>query len=182
VYHVELRDFPQNMSRFNLGERELRAIVEPWARGQVIEFGEHKWNPQQAEITILEGPQLPLHELKMGRGWRAAERQGTDVTDAVITAAREAFFAGGGGAQAQTHAAGAAGSEPRDVGGAPAAGGPAGGDPLALAMQLGALLGPDAMRLLDAWRVAAAGSPGLAPSEALAQAERAVRAAGATDG
>jgi hypothetical protein len=180
VYHVELRHFPHNSARFNLNQRELGAIVEPWARGQVIEFGEQRWNPREAEIMILEGPQIPLHQLKVGRGWRVAERSGTDVTDAVIAAAREAFFAGGGGTQA--HAVGAAAGDSPAAGGAPAAGGVASADPFTLAMQVGALLGPDAMRLLDAWRAAAASSPGLAPSEALARAEQVVRAAGAAEG
>jgi hypothetical protein len=50
-------------------------------------------------------------------------------------------------------------------------------DPFALGVQMAALLGPDPMRLLDAWRTAAAGTPGLAPSETLALAERAISSA-----
>ncbi len=56
MYHVELRQFPHNMCRFNLTDAELRAIVEPWAREQVVDFGERKWSPQTATLTILEGP------------------------------------------------------------------------------------------------------------------------------
>jgi hypothetical protein len=55
-------------------------------------------------------------------------------------------------------------------------------DSFALGMQMAALLGPDALALLDAWRTAAAGSPGLAPSETLALAERAVRSADGAGG
>ncbi len=181
MYHIELRQFPHNLCRFNLTDQALRAIVEPWAREKFVEVGERKWHPEQARLTILEGPELPLQQLTMGRGWRAAQRQSEDVTQRVIAAAREAGWAAAGEAgQAAAHAS--------------APGGPAGGagvgavaagprtDPLALSMQIGALLGPDAVALLDAWRAAAAGSPGLAPSESLALAERAVRSGGGSQG
>jgi hypothetical protein len=184
MYHVELRHFPHNMWRFNLSDRELHAIVEPWARGQVIEFGEHRWNPQQATLTILEGPHIPLGQLTMGRGWRTAERQGTNVTDEVIASVRQALFAGrpgagpGGkvgatGAAAPTGGSASMGGVSAPGVGADTQGGPP-SDPFALAMQVAALLGPDAMRLLDAWRAAAASSPGLPPSDTLALAEKAI--------
>ncbi|MFI4978116.1 MAG: hypothetical protein ACHQC8_05520 [Solirubrobacterales bacterium] len=91
VYHVELRQFPHNLCRFNLAAEELRAIVDRWARGEWIELGERKWNRHQAKLTILEGPQLPMEQLSMGRGWRAAQRQSEDVTARVIAAASEAL-------------------------------------------------------------------------------------------
>jgi hypothetical protein len=92
VYHIELRQFPHNLLRFNLAEGELRAtIVEPWAREQWIELGDRKWNPHQAKLTVLEGPHLPVEELSLGRGWRAARRQGRDVTERLLAAAREAM-------------------------------------------------------------------------------------------
>ena len=201
MYHVELRHFPHNMCRFNIGDQELWAIVEPWARGQPIEFGEYTWNPQQATLRILEGPEIPLGQLTMGRGWRTAERQGTDVTDKLIARARQALFSSSGAAPSTdapaTPASGVEVKPAPAAATAPAGGGPAapGGapgvpgvsaapfsDPFALGMQMAALLGPDAMRLLDAWRAAAAGSPGLAPSEALARAEAAVRDSGGAHG
>jgi hypothetical protein len=55
-------------------------------------------------------------------------------------------------------------------------------DPLTLGVQIAALLGPDAVRLLDAWRGAAVGTPGLAPSESLALAEQALRGATGSQG
>jgi hypothetical protein len=183
MYHIELRQFPHNLCRFNLTDQALRVIVEPWAHEKFVEVGERKWHPEQARLTILEGPELALQQLSMGRGWRAAQRQSEDVTRRVIAAAREAGQAaapaaapGGaaGGAGDGVGAAGAAGAGT----GAGAAGAGSLTDPLALSMQIGALLGPDAVALLDAWRVAAAGSPGLAPSESLALAEQAVRSAG----
>jgi hypothetical protein len=195
VFHLELRDFPHNMCRFNLSDEELHPIVEMWSRGQVLEYGEHRWNPQNATMKVLEGPQLPLGQLTMGRGWTIAERQGTDVTDRLIAAARDALFAGGGGPGVASGAGGAGGAVASAPLGSPGAGGgavsqgaaagPAGaplGDSFALGMQMAALLGPDAMRLLDAWRAAAASSPGLAPSETLAKAEGAVRSADAAGG
>jgi hypothetical protein len=172
VYHVELREFPHNMCRFNLTAAGLHAIVEPWARGQVIDYGEQHWNPREAKLTIFEGPEIPLGQLTMGRGWGVAQREGTDVTDAVIGAAREALFAGPPGAAAASPPGVPGALAPVGPGSAPSS------DPFTLGMQMAALLGPDAMRLLDAWRTAAAGSPGLAPSESLARAEEAIDSGG----
>jgi hypothetical protein len=152
VYHVELRQFPHNLCRFNLDERALQAVVAPWARGQTVDFGERKWNPEQARLTIIEGPQLAPGELTMGRGWRAAQRDGEDVTERVLASAVAA---------APVHGS----EQPSAL-----------GDPFALGMQMAALLGPDAMALLERWRAVAAAEPGLAPSEALARAETAIRA------
>jgi hypothetical protein len=163
MYHLELRQFPHNAWRFNLSDDELHAIVEPWAREQIVEIGERKWSPQQAKITILEGPQLDIAQLSMGRGWRAAQRHSEDVTERVLAAARQA---GSSAALAPTVTR----ASSTDAG--PMA------DPLALGVQIAALLGSEPMVLLDAWRVAAASSPGLAPSQSLAQAEQAVRGAG----
>jgi hypothetical protein len=163
MYHLELRHFPHNVCRFNLTEPELLAILAPLAAGNVVELGEHRWNPQQVELTVLEGPRIPLGQLSMGRGWRNAQRGGQDVTERMLAAAR--------------HAA-AASAQPAQ----PAQPGPPAGDAFALGVQMAALLGPDPMRLLDAWRNAAAGSPGRAPSETLALAEQALRSADAANG
>jgi len=165
MYHIGLRQFPHNVCRFNLTDGELRTIVEPWAREQLVDFGERKWSPHQARLTILEGPEIPLEQLTMGRGWRAAQRQSEDVTERVLAAARAA-------GEAAAHASAQGGSTVT---------GPT-SDPLALGVQIAALLGSDPMALLDAWRAAAASSPGLAPSESLALAEHAVRAAGGREG
>jgi hypothetical protein len=174
MYHLELRQFPHNLCRFNLTDQELRAVVEPWAREQVVELGERKWSPHQARLTILEGPQLPIEQLSMGRGWRAAQRQSEDVTERVLAAADEAGEGAGEGA-ARVSAQGAS----------PGAG--LLSDPLALGVpadlrSVASLLGPDPARLLDAWRAAVVGSPGLAPSESLALAEQALRSSGGSLG
>jgi hypothetical protein len=168
MYHVELRQLPHNMCRFNLSEAELATIVRPWAADKVVEFGERKWVPQQARITILEGPRMPLEQLTMGRGWRAVQRNSEDVTEAVLSAARQTLAAVAA-AQAPAPAAGPAYAPPQ------AAQTPALSDPLALGVQLASLLGEDPAGLLTAWREVAARSSGLSPSESLALAERRLR-------
>jgi hypothetical protein len=174
MYHVELHQFPHNMSRFNLTGVELDAIVQPWAREQLVEFGERKWSPHQARLTILEGPRIPFEQLTMGRGWRAAQRQSEDVTDAVLAAAREALAAlpppsPEPDAPPQPSARTQAASPPQPEPAGPLA------DPLALGVQLASLLGEDPGLLLSAWKEVAARSSGLSPSESLALAERQIR-------
>jgi hypothetical protein len=174
MYHVELHQFPHNMSRFNLTDAELGAIVQPWVREQVVDFGERKWSPHQARLTILEGPQMPLEQLTMGRGWRAAQRQGKDVTERVLAAAREALAAVAP-APPQPRASSLPSAQmPVAPPQQPAQGAPL-ADPLALGVQLASLLGEDPARLLSAWKEVAARSSGLAPSESLALAERQLR-------
>jgi len=118
MYHVELRQFPHNVCRFNLSERELRAIAERWAREQWVALGDRQWDPHQARLTILEGPEIGSDQLTMGRGWRAAQRSGSDVTAGVLADTR-ARLAG---------APAAAGAPPAGAGVAPlAADAPPGG-------------------------------------------------------
>ena len=159
MYHVELRQFPHNLCRFNLTEPEIRAIALPWVREQIVDIGERKWSTNQATLTILEGPRLESAQLTMGRGWRAAQRQGEDVTERILAAARQA---------ASAEAARVAVSAPADAG--------ALADPLALGVQLASLLGDNPAALLAAWRAAAARHSGLSPSETLAEAEREIAA------
>jgi hypothetical protein len=187
MYHVELRQFPHNMCRFNLDERALAAILEPWAQRRVVEFGERKWHPEQARLRVLDGPSIPIAQLTMGRGWRTAERQSIDVTEQLLAEAERGVAAAAqvavGGSSATPAATASSPSSAVGFDEAPPSGGAAGaasgttpaGDQFALGMQMAALLGPDAMRLLEAWRAAAAGSPGLAPSETLALAEQSLR-------
>jgi hypothetical protein len=167
THHVELRQFPHNMCRFNLSDRELRTIVEPWAHGEWVDLGERKWSPHQAKLTVLEGPELALEQLTMGRGWRAAQRQSEDVTDRVLEAARAV---GGGPTAPRSRAASFEGQ-------ISSSGHQSGED--ALAVELGSLLGEGAVALLAAWRLLAAADPGRSPSECLAAAERAVATAAA---
>jgi hypothetical protein len=160
MYHVQLRQFPHNLSRFNLDERELRALLAPWVLEKPLELGERKWSPHQATLTVLEGPHLKLQQLSMGRGWRAAERESEDVTARVVAAASAAMAPGPAGTASTEGAA--------QPGQGPAA------DALALGVQLASLLGADPARLLEAWRQASVENPGLSPSETLAVAEAAL--------
>jgi hypothetical protein len=170
MYHVELRQFPHNSCRFNLAGAELRPIVEPWVREMAVEFGERKWSPHTASLTILEGRELLPRELTMGRGWRTAQRESEDVTGRVLAAARAAVQAAAAG-QGREALSETAARQPGTA--APLS------DPLAVGVQIAALLGPDPTRLLDAWRAAASASPELAPSEALALAEQSIHASDA---
>jgi len=156
VYHLELRQFPHNACRFNLTEQELRPIVEPWVRERFVELEGRKWSPQQARLTILEGPRLGAEQLTMGRGWRAAQRASEDVTERILAAASTAMDAA---TRAPSGSSG--GSAP-------------GVDQLAVGVQLASLLGDDPSRLLSAWQEAATASPELSPSQSLASAEQAL--------
>src|ERR1700685_2045412 len=91
MYHVELRQFPHNHARFNLSDGDLVALIDPWVRERWVELGERKWIATQATITILEGPQLPVERISMGRGWRTEQREGQDVTERVLAAAKTAI-------------------------------------------------------------------------------------------
>lgn len=163
MYHVELRQFPHNSNRFNLTERELRAtILDAWARGDWIEFGERKWSPHQATLTVMEGPELPLQQLSMGRGWRNAKRQSRDVTEEMLVAARSA--PGSPSTSAASPPSGDTGqtapTQSRNA-----------SDPERLAGELLALLGDDPTPLLRAWQLALERHPDRSPSECLALAE-----------
>jgi hypothetical protein len=187
MFHVELRQFPHNLNRFNLQGRELIPIVEPWVREKVLDYGERKWSPHEARLTILEGPELPIDELSMGRGWRTAERESEDVTERILREASDAIAAAEAAEAAEAAAAAAPTAAAPHTPGAPVTARPAAPDgevapppdPLALGVALGSLLGADPSALLAAWRAIAARAPGLSPSESLALAEREIGSPGA---
>jgi hypothetical protein len=203
-YHVEIRDFPRNVNRFNMTGQEVGALLLAWAQERVFELGDQRWNPQTAEINVIEGPEIPVSSLSLGRGWPIAVREGQDVTQRVLAEAREAIVDGSIARMAQAQEAeelaqasppAAFGSEqaaavPLDEGSGEAQAAPldegsgeaalasvesAEVDQLGLGVELAALLGPDASRLLGAWREVSARASGLSPSEALALAERQLR-------
>jgi hypothetical protein len=177
MYHVELRQFPHNFCRFNLTERELReTILDAWAQGEWVEFGERKWSPHQANLTVLEGPRLPVDQLSMGRGWRNAGRQGQDVTEQLLAAARTATAARAGHVEAEVGAR-AERYSPAD----PAA---SAGDDTALDVRLVAdslglealaKLGEEPVPLAVVWRLARERYPELPASDCLKLAERAIK-------
>jgi hypothetical protein len=165
MYHVELRQFPHNFCRFNLTVGELHeTVLDAWARDEWIEFGERKWNPQQAKLTVLEGPQIPLERLSMGRGWHIAVREGQDVTAQLLAAARTVDVTASRnarrGEQACSQAAATAGLDASTA---------------SLAGQLLLLLGKDSLPLMRAWQLALESHPNRTPSECLALAEDLVR-------
>ncbi len=162
VYHIEMRQFPHNSCHFNMSEPELRAIAEPWSRQEWVELGEHKWNPHEAKLTILQGPEIPIGQLSMGRGWPRAEREGEDVTERMLAQCRS------GGQQQAAATTGEPPAAPADVAGADGAG----------AGELSALLGEQPQALLEAWRHAAALYRNRTPSQTLALAEEAIGSSG----
>jgi len=173
VYHVEIRQFPHNVCRFNLTERELLPIAVPWAREEWVELGERKWNVNQATLTIIEGPQLSLPQLAMGRGWRNAQRQGQVVTDRVLETLKQAP-----GTAAQAPAAPATGGagegRPASASAARAAGDlDLLGDSLGLEILAALDRGP--LTLAHVWRLAGARLRDRPSSEGLALGERAIR-------
>jgi hypothetical protein len=166
VYHLQLRQFPHNLCRFNLTDAELRPVVEPWAHDHWVELDDRKWSPYQAKLTILEGPQLAVQQLSMGRGWRNAQRGSRDVTERVLAAARQAPATGPNAPEREpTSIASRAAPDPSPEAGLLAD---------SLALELLSLLERDAIPLSQAWRLAQARLPDRAVSESLALAERAV--------
>ena len=180
VYHVELRQFPHNLCHFNMTAEQLNAaVVDAWARDRWIEMGDRKWSPHQAKLTIIESPNIPVGELSMGRGWRTAQREGRDVTERVLAAARERN-AGGAQASPQPDSVPSAGcgdgdsarALPDRIADAEAPGAGLLADSLGL--ELLGHLRAEAVPLCSAWELAGTRYPGHAASECLALAERAV--------
>lgn len=189
MFHLELRQFPHTVNRFNLDEAGLWAVLEPWVRERPVELGERRWSPHQATIKVIEGPEIPLQHLTMGRGWRAAERGGENVTEHVLAQARAAVAAAAAPGPAVSAPAEPVPAEPAPTGGAAdsAAAGHPGAAPLtpagagaadlasgalAAGVELAQLLGSDSARLLAAWGEVVSTTRGLSPSESLALAER----------
>jgi hypothetical protein len=81
VFHVQFRQFPNVARAFNLSRDELYArILVPWAAGESVKWGDRRWSPDRARLTIYEGPALRPEEIGLGRGWANATRSGEDVT------------------------------------------------------------------------------------------------------
>jgi hypothetical protein len=90
-FHIEVSAGLHHARSFNLTAEELRlTVLEPWLAGQPIALGDRRWEPRQAELRILEGPELSNPELSFGQGWSNAERASQEVTGDVLDAAQEA--------------------------------------------------------------------------------------------
>jgi len=161
VYHVEFRESFHNLCHFNLDRGALGAIVKAWTSDPWVEIEGRKWNPDRAKLKIIEGPELPLDQLTMGRGWRAAERQGTDVSDRILGEARAAAQGASqqGAAQAVAQRAVPDGALEAD----------------SLGLELLSMLADGPAPLYYAWRLAAKRFPERSPGEVLMLAERSVQ-------
>jgi hypothetical protein len=85
VFHVELRQFPNQTRAFNLTREQLEArIVAPWTSGGAVELDDRRWSSDRAKLTIYEGPELSSDQLGLGRGWANVTRTGEDVTARVL--------------------------------------------------------------------------------------------------
>jgi hypothetical protein len=90
MFHVELRQFPHLARAFNLTTEELQErIIAPWVAGQMVDWGDRRWAPERARLTIYEGPALRPDEIGLGRGWANATRGGEDVTGRVLADAQQ---------------------------------------------------------------------------------------------
>lgn len=166
MFHIELRQAPHHLHRFNLSERELRStVLEPWVAGASIEIGERVWSPSAASIQVLEGPEIPIGRLTMGRGWAIALREGADVTTQALAGVRQALAEAAAQATLAGAAAGGVGAGAAAPAGIALATQIAPADAAVLADALGLELlrglGETPMSLPAAWRVAAERHPQL---------------------
>ncbi len=91
MFHVELREASDRARRLNLTLRELQEeVVEPWCRGEPVPLGERSWRAGQGQLTVLDGPEVAVGSLTMGRCWSVAARQGRDVTGELLAASGRA--------------------------------------------------------------------------------------------
>lgn len=103
AFHVEIRRGFRHARAFNLSERELRdRVLLPWAHGAPVALGDREWDPAEAELRILEGPELDASRLALGQGWDSAERSAQDATERVLAAARRPVAPTGVAVLAQT--------------------------------------------------------------------------------
>lgn len=89
MYHVELRQFPHVARAFNLHREDLETrFLRPWLAGDMIDYDDRRWAADRVRLKILEGPEVTIEEMGLGRGWAEAGRSSSDVTDSVIAQAR----------------------------------------------------------------------------------------------
>ena len=96
-FHVEVRSALRHARAFNLSAEEVRqGLLDPWLSGRTVQLGDRKWNPEESELRVLEGPELSNPELSFGQGWANAERSSQDVTARMLDAAQESRGASAG--------------------------------------------------------------------------------------
>jgi hypothetical protein len=80
-FHVQIQRGFRVARAFNLSEQELHVrVLGPWRAGAPLSLGDRDWDPAEAELTILEGPELDPPQLAVGQGWSNAERSAQDAT------------------------------------------------------------------------------------------------------
>jgi hypothetical protein len=85
VLHFELRSSIHVAHAFNLSAVELdRAVLNDWRRGEVVVFGDRRWEPDRTQLKIYEGRRLDGPALSFGRGWANAVKRGEDVTERIL--------------------------------------------------------------------------------------------------
>ena len=96
MFHVELRRFPHVARAFNLSAEEVGTrIVEPLARGAAVELDDRSFTAEKTRVTIYEGPAIAAEDRGLGRGWALVTKSGSDVTAALLDAARDRHRASG---------------------------------------------------------------------------------------
>lgn len=104
AFHIEVATGRLHARSFNLTDEELRrTVLEPWLAGRPVLLGDRRWTRDDAELKILEGPELSNQDLAFSQGWPNAERGSTDVTATVLGAATEARRTGSGPATIVIH-------------------------------------------------------------------------------
>jgi hypothetical protein len=103
-FHIELATGRVHARSFNLTEEELRqTVLDPWLSGRAVLLGDRKWTRDDAELRILEGPELSNQDLAFSQGWSNARRNAADVTDQILGLATEAQRASRGPATLVIH-------------------------------------------------------------------------------
>ncbi len=184
MFHAEMRSGTHVVREFNLDDRALWVrYLAPLLDGREFVREGHEWTPNKTRLMILEGPELRLDQISMGRGWPNAQRSGKDVTGLVLARARELH---GRASDAESHTPPLAPEpEPPSVAGARIlrerligrlGAGPATAEQIE-ALAAGAMPGADPAALRAAceravWELLAAGEAQLAAGEAqLAESE-----------
>jgi hypothetical protein len=81
VYHVELSQDSTQVRAFNLSREQLRQrFLGPLTGGRRFVCEDKEFDPAATTLRVLEGPELGLSQLTLGRGWTEAERLSRDVT------------------------------------------------------------------------------------------------------
>ena len=90
MFHIEMRMGMQVVREFNLTEQRLWLdFLSPLMADQEFTVEGHDFIPRQTRLKVYEGPELRTDQLGMGRGWQNVERTAEDVTERVLTRARE---------------------------------------------------------------------------------------------